>query len=693
MSPTKSRSKARKRRPMVFSDIMSVERVSAPSVSPDGTSLAYVTTRASLEENEMRSAIHLLDLKSGKERLLTPGPGSHSSPSWSPDGKELAFISDRGKDEGQVWVMPTDGGEARQVTTGKGGAGNPVWSPDGTRIAFSRSVPVSPHLKGKKKDPSHQDMYGLPNEHSNARVETALLFRHWDHWRNMRRSHVFVVDVGTGDLEDVTPGDADVPPISLGGNQDFVFSPKGDEIAYIKNRDKVVARSTNNSVFVQKLNGIKRKGRAAKVSDTKACDSDPVYSPDGKYLAYLGCAREGYEADRRRLKLYNRRTGKTVSLTEDLDRSAATLAFSHDGKHVLFLAQDRAHIAVFRVPVQGGPTVQLTEGTTNSSLSIIPGSPDMIVGRESTINPVELYRLTPGKGVTPIVINGPAPKKTPKDAGAKIVQLTKHNAHLGKEIEWKGIEDFWYKGADKDPVHGWLVKPPGFSSKRRWPMALIIHGGPQSAFLDHFNYRWNLQMFAAQGMVAVQLNPRGSSGYGDTFQDQISGDWGGRCYDDIMAGVDFVLNKYKYIDPDRMVTAGASFGGFMVNWIAGHDDRFKAIVSHDGIFNAETMAYSTEELWFEEWEHGGLPHTNREMFLKFSPHHHVKNFKTPMLVVQGEQDFRCPASEGLSLFTALQSMGVESKLLWFPDEGHWVLKPANSQVWYDNVLGWLRDHA
>ncbi|MCK4971616.1 MAG: PD40 domain-containing protein, partial [Thermoplasmata archaeon] len=333
MSPTKSRSRARKRRPMVFSDIMSVDRVSAPTVSPDGGSLAYVTTRASLEENKMRSAIHLIDLRTGEDRPLTPGPGSHSSPAWSPDGKDLAFVSDRGEDGSQVWVLPTDGGEARQVTCGKGGAGNPVWSPDGTRLAFSRSVPVSPHLEGKGDDPSHQDLYGLPNEHSTARVETALLFRHWDHWRDMRRSHVFIVDVGTGDIEDVTPGDADVPPISLGGGQDFVFSPKGDEIAYVKNPDRVVARSTNNSVFVQRLEGIKRKGRAVKVSDTKACDSDPIYSPDGRYLAYLGCARVGYEADRRRVKLFNRRTGKTVSLTEDLDRSAATPAFSRDGKH------------------------------------------------------------------------------------------------------------------------------------------------------------------------------------------------------------------------------------------------------------------------------------------------------------------------------------------------------------------------
>ena len=692
MSPAKSRSRSQKRRALTFEDLMMVQRVSAPKVSPDGRLVAYVTTKADLDENKMRCTIRLLDLSSGHTRELTPGKASSSAPAWSPDGKQLAFVSNRDEEGAQVWVLPMDGGEARQVTHGKGGAGTPVWSPDGTRIAFSRSLAVSPHLKRASADASHQEVYGLPNEHSKARVETSLLFRHWDHWREMKRSHVFVVDLASGDMEDVTPGDADVPPISLGGAQDFVFSPRGDEIAYVKNPDRVVARSTNNSVFVQQMDGIKRKGRAVKVSDTRACDSDPVYSPDGRHLAYLGCAKPGYEADRRRIKLYDRRTKRTRSLTEDLDRSASSPVFSADGETIHFLAQDRAHVSVYRASLDKGMVVQLTEGTTNSSLAVVPGSRDLLVGRESTTSPVELYRLTPGKGIAPILVNGPAPGGTPRDAGAGTVQLTRHNDHLGREVELNGIEEFWYTGADGDPVHGWLVKPPGFSAKRRWPVALIIHGGPQSAFLDHFNYRWSVQMFAAQGFVAVQLNPRGSSGYGEIFQDQISGDWGGRCYEDIMMGVDHFLGRYRYLDGERMVAAGASFGGFMVNWIAGHDHRFKAIVSHDGIFNAETMAYSTEELWFEEWEHGGLPHTNRGKFAEFSPHLHAANFRTPMLVVQGEQDFRCPASEGISLFTALQTLGVESKFLWFPDEGHWVLKPANSQVWYANVLGWLRDH-
>ena len=334
-----------------------------------------------------------------KSRELTPGPGSHSSPAWSPDGRHLAFVSDRGEDGSQVWVLPMVGGEAKQVTCGKGGAGTPVWSPDGTRIAFSRSVKVSPHLKGAQADPSHRELYGLPNEHSKARVETGLLFRHWDHWREMGRSHVFIVDLVSGEMEDVTPGDADVPPISLGGAQDFVFSPKGDEIAFVRNPDRVVARSTNNSVFVQRLAGIKRKGRAVKVSNSRACDSDPLYSPDGRYLAYLGCAKPGYEADRRRIKLYDRRTKRTRTLTEDLDRSAATLEFTRDGKSVYFLAQDRAHVSVYRVSMAKGDVVQLTEGTTNSSMATIPGSRDLIVGRESTTRPVELLRLTPGRGI------------------------------------------------------------------------------------------------------------------------------------------------------------------------------------------------------------------------------------------------------------------------------------------------------
>lgn len=691
MAARKGSRKARGKRPLRFRDLLDVDRVSAPAVSPDGRHVAYVTARGSVKENKMRSTVRMLDLRTGRSRELTPGPGSHSAPAWSPDGRSIAFTSDR--EEGpQVWVLPLEGGEARRVTDGPGGAGQPLWSPDGTRIAFSRRVVVSPHARGVRGEPTHQQAYGLPNDKSSARIETELLFRHWDEWREMHRGHVFIVDAGSGEMADATPGDADVPPISLGGVRDFVFSPDGRELAYVKNPDRVVTLSTSNSVFVQRISGIRRVGRARGVSDTKACDSDPVYSPDGRYLAYLGCARPGYEADRRRVKLLDRRTGRTRVLTEALDRSAHMLEFTGDGRHIVFNAQDRGRVSVYRVPVAGGPVVQLTEGTTNEEFQLIHGTRDMLVVRDSTTEPADLWRVTPGRGMEPLIAPGARPKGMPRDAGARARRLTRHGAALGGRAKMNGIEEFWYEGADGDPVHGWVVRPPRFDPERRYGAVLIVHGGPQSAFLDQFHYRWCVQMFASQGLVAVQLNPRGSSGYGERFQDQISLDWGGRCYEDIMRGLDFVLGRCPFIDPDRVAAAGASFGGFMVNWFLGHTDRFKAIVSHDGIFQAETMAYSTDELWFERWEHGGMPHEAGADSLRFSPHLHVAKFRTPTLVVHGEQDFRCPPSEGLSLFTALQVMGVESKLLYFPDEGHWVLRPANQEVWYSTVLGWLRDH-
>jgi dipeptidyl aminopeptidase/acylaminoacyl peptidase len=290
------------------------------------------------------------------------------------------------------------------------------------------------------------------------------------------------------------------------------------------------------------------------------------------------------------------------------------------------------------------------------------------------------------EGVSPDTDPGPMNTDLPQE---KIERLTDYGSWMKKELDIHPLEEFWYKGADGDPVHGFLLKPPGFDRRKKYPLVLIIHGGPQSAFFDHFHYRWNPQMFAGAGYIVAELNPRGSIGYGQEFTDQISGDWGGRCYQDIMKGLDHVLDSYSFIDRERVSAAGASFGGFMVNWISGHTDRFKVLISHDGIFNQETMSYMTEELWFDRWEHGGYPHEDHESFLKYSPHMHVQNFKTPMLVIQGELDFRCPVSEGIALFTALQVMKVPSRFLYFPDEGHWVLKPANLEVWYDTVLDWI----
>ena len=694
-APAKKMTKSTRKRHLTFSDMMAIHRVSSPAVSPDGTYVAYVTTKHDHIENTTRSTIRLLDLKTRESRIITPGPGSHANPAFSPNGRYLAFTSSRDEKEGnQLWIMPFQRpGEAWQVTRGHGGVSQMVWAPDSKRMAFARNVIVSPHFDQKEferknpgKKPEHADIYGLNNERSTARIEDSLLFRHWDHWRDRKRSHVFLVDTGTGKMNDITPRDIDSPHFSLGGSRDIAFSPDGKELAIVFNPDKEIARSTNASIHTFQVRGIRTVGEPKRISRTEACDNSPRYSPDGKYILYLGMKRPRYEADRMRIKLFNRRSGRTRVLTEAFDRSPAEPQFSEDGTFVYFLAANRMRSTLYRLKLKGGEIHQLTEGSHNAAFVLIPGSEKLIVQRNSTTEADDLFLLKV-KGMKPYLRSAPTPDDVPKDTGASATKLT-HHGELPGEVRMHPVEEFWYEGARGSPVHGAIIRPPNYRSGRKYPMLFIVHGGPQGMFADTFHYRWNFQMFASEGYVVVFTNPRGSTGYGQKFTDGVTRDWGGKAYEDLMRGLDHVLGEYDYIDPLRIGAAGASYGGFMMNWFEGHTDRFKCLVSHDGIFQGETMAYTTEELWFEEWEHGKLPASPKEL-TKWSPHKFVKDFKTPMLLIHGELDFRCPISEGLGMFTALQIMGVPSKILFFPDEGHWVLKPANADVWYRTILDWF----
>lgn len=694
-SSTSKRTKATRKRHLTFEDMMGIHRVSSPNVSPDGKFVAYVTTKHDHIENTQKSTIRLLDLKTKESRILTPGPGSHANPAFSPDGRHLAFTSSRDEKEGsQLWIMPLQRpGEARQVTKGQGGVSQIVWAPDSKRIAFARSVIVSPHFNQKEfekknpdKKPENADIYGLPNPKSTARIEDDLLFRHWDHWRDRKRSHVFIVDITSEKMNDITPWDIDTPHLPLGGGQDITFSPDGKELAVAFNPDADLARSTNLSIHTIQLRGIRAVGDPKRISNTEACDNSPRYSPDGKYILYLGMKRPKYEADRMRLKIYHRTSGRTRTLTESFDRSPMEPQFSGDGKNIYFLSNSRIRTTLFRYTMGSGTIQQLTDGTHNAAFSLIPGSHRLIVQQNSTTEADDLYNLKPG-GIEPILGSGQTPEETPKDGGSTAKRLTDHG-RIHSDVRMHPVEEFWYKGAGGHPVHGAIIRPPNYRKGRKYPMLYIVHGGPQGMFADTFHYRWNFQMFASEGYVVVFTNPRGSTGYGQDFTDGVTRDWGGKAYEDLMKGLDFVLKEYDYIDPDRIGSAGASFGGFMMNWFEGHTDRFKCLVSHDGIFQGETMAYTTEELWFEEWEHGKLPASPKDL-TRWSPHKYIKDFKTPMLLIHGEFDFRCPISEGLGMFTALQIMDVPSKILFFPDEGHWVLKPANSQVWYRTIQDWF----
>jgi len=697
-SSREKKKKSIRKRHLTFQDMMDIHRVSSPVVSPDGQYVAYVTTKHDHMENTTKSTIRLLDLTTNESKIITPGPGSHANPVFSPNGRYLAFTSNRDKEEGnQLWIMPFKRpGEAWQLTKGGGGASQIAWDPDSKRIAFTRQVVVSPYFdekdfakKNPGKKPERADIYGLSNPKSSARMENSLLFRHWDHWRDRKRSHVFVVNTETGKMNDITPWDIDVPHFSLGGSQDIVFSPDGKELAVVYNPDTdELARSTNSSIFTVQLRGIYSVGKPKRISRTEACDNSPRYSPDGKYILYLGMKRPKYEADRMRIKLYNRKTGRTKILTEDFDRSASEPVFSEDGQFIFFLSNHRMRSTLFRIHIRSGKIEQLTHDTHNPGFRLIPGSGNLIVQRNSTTEADDLYLLKV-KGMEPILKPGPTSKKIPVDAGSLSTQLT-HHGFIPKEVKMNPVEEYWYSGAGGTLVHGAIIKPPNYRKGRKYPMLFIVHGGPQGMFADTFHYRWNFQMFTSEGYVVVFTNPRGSTGYGQEFTDGVTRDWGGKAYEDHMKGLDHVLKHYDYIDRDRIGAAGASFGGFMMNWFEGHTDLFKCLVSHDGIFQGETMAYTTEELWFEEWEHGKLPAKPKDL-TRWSPHKFVKEFRTPMLLIHGELDFRCPISEGLGMFTALQVMGVPSKILFFPDEGHWVLKPANADVWYRTILDWYSE--
>jgi dipeptidyl aminopeptidase/acylaminoacyl peptidase len=648
--------------PITFAELVSLGRVSDPQISPDGAWVAYTLTRYDREKNAGDSDVWLVPISGGSARQLTRGEKRDNNPRWSPDGKKIAFISNR-QGGPQVWLQEVSGGEPRKLTSISTGADGVIWSPDGANLAFTSDV--YPDCKddacNKKRDEDAEA------SKVKAKIFDRLLYRHWDSWKDGKRTHVFVMPASGGQPRDATPGDYDTPPFSLGGPTDYDFSPDGKELCFARNTDKVEAASTNVDLWVVSTGG----GAARKITSNPAYDGSPLYSPDGKYIAYRAQKRPGFESDRFELMLYDRSSGDSRSLTSALDRAVGGMVWVPGGKGLFFTAEDEAYSTVFSVSVPGGKFERVIQKSFADDVKITPDGRTLVYARQSISSPVELYRASAdGRNITP---------------------LTRVNDAALARIEFGAVENIRYKGAAGDDVQAWIVKPPGFDPARKWPAIVLIHGGPQGAWNDAFSFRWNIPMFASRGYVVFACNPRGSTGFGQKFTDEISGDWGGKVYEDIMKGVDHFA-RLPYVDASRMAAAGASYGGYMINWIAGHSDRFRCLVSHDGVYNTVSMYGATEELWFPEWEFKGTPWTNPEMYARWSPSSFVKNFKTPTLVIHGELDYRVPVAEGFQLFTALQKMGVPSKFLYFPDEGHWVLKPQNSDLWYKTVLDWIDQH-
>ncbi len=648
-------------RTYTIEDLLKVRRVADPQVSPDSSHVAFVIGDVNYEANRVVNQIYVAPINGGHAKQLTNGSSSSSAPRWSPDGKKIAFVTGS-----QIWTMDRDGNDKEQVTKISTGAAAPVWSPDSKWIAFTSEVypDCTDDDCNKRKDEQAEA------NKVKAHITTRLLFKHWDEWRDVKRTHVFVVESKGGSARDLTPGDFDSPPYAAASGVDFAFSPDSKEIAYLRNPDKVEAISTNSDIFVMPIAG----GQAKNItSNNRGYDASPIYTADGRFIVYRSQATAGFEADRWRLMSYNRASGLSVEITKGFDEQVEEVALSPDGKSVYFTAGQRGKAPIFRVPLSGGAPQRILPGVFASGLRITADGKKLVFSSSSIASPAEIY--------------------TANSDGSTINAISSANVQLMTAASLKKAEEIEWTGALGRKIHGFVVKPNNFDANKKYPLVVLIHGGPQSAWNDNWGYRWNPQVFANAGYVVFTPNPRGSTGYGQQFVNEISADWGGKAYVDIMNGVADVLRRSPYIDRNRIGAAGASYGGYMINWIEGHNNdprfQFKVLVSHDGVYNLTSMYGATEELWFPEWEFKGTPWTNPAMYERWSPHKFVNNFKTPILVIHSDLDYRVPVGEGMQLFTAVQRKGIDSKFLSFPDEGHWVLKPQNSNLWYHTVLDWL----
>jgi len=642
-------------------DLMKVRRLGDPQVSPDGRTVAFTIGDVNFAANRILTQISVVPTAGGEMKQLTSGDRSSTSPRWSPDGKKIAFTTG-----GQVWVMDNDGDNKEQVTKISTDAAAPVWSPDGKWIAFTSEVHPTCNDDdcNKKKDEQAE------KSPVKAHITERLLFRHWNEWRDVKRTHVFVVSSKGGTARDLTPGDFDSPPYAASSGVDVAFSPDMRELAYLRNPDKVEAISTNSDIYLVPLSGSGARNITAK---NRGYEAGPIYTRDGKYIIYRSQATPGFEADRWRLMAYNRATGVSSELVRGFDLQVEEVAVSPDGNSIFFTALDRGFARVFRVPMTGGSAQKVVGSVFATNLQITSDGQRLVFANSSMNFPAEIY--------------------TANVDGSGLQSLTTANASLMNQANLTKVEEVEWTGALGRKNHGYIIKPKNFDANRKYPLLVLIHGGPQSAWNNNWGYRWNPQVFANAGYVVFAPNPRGSVGYGQQFVNEITGDWGGKVYTDIMNGVADVIRRNSFVDRNRIGAAGASYGGYMINWIEGHNNdprfRFKVLVSHDGVYNLTSMYGATEELWFTDWEFKGTPWTNRAMYERWSPHNFVRNFNTPLLIIHGELDYRVPIGESLQLFTAVQRRGVDSKLLVFPDEGHWVLKPQNSQLWYHTVLDWL----
>ena len=656
------------RHPLTIRDVVSFERVSDPQASPDGRYVAYVLRVTDMDANKGLRSIWLMDLKTGNLRKFATGTGNSDTPQWSPDSKYVYFLSTR-SGSSQVWRQGIEG-EAQAVTQLPLDVGSFKLSPRADRIVVSLEVfadcATLACSKKRLDDRAASKASGV--------LYDKLFVRHWDTWANGSRSQLFVAslkaDGGIGETRLLTRGiDGDVPSKPFGDASEYTFTPDGKSVIFsARIAGRTEAWSTNFDLYSVEIEG---KNKPVNLTaDNLAWDAQPLVTPNGRSLVYLAMKRPGFEADRFHIMVRDLRSGKTRELAPRWDRSPDRIALSENGSTLYATADELGQKPIFALNLVGGGSIKKLTGEGNVS-GFNLSEDGLVFVQNNLAAPDDLYRIA-WNGTT--------------------TQLTRHNAAQLAAIEMAPYEQFSFEGAGGDKVYGYVMKPAGYEPGKKYPTAFIIHGGPQGSMGNDFHYRWNPEVFAGMGYSVVWIDFHGSTGYGQAFTDSISGDWGGKPLEDLKKGLAYAAKTYDYVDADHACALGASYGGFMVNWIAGQwNDGFKCLVTHDGVFDSRAMAYATEELWFDEWEHGGTPYDKPEAYERFNPAAHVAQWKTPMLIVHGQLDYRIPVEQGLAAFTALQRRGIESQFLYFADENHWVLKPNNSIQWYDTVQAWL-DH-
>ncbi|HEV2577838.1 MAG TPA: S9 family peptidase [Acidobacteriaceae bacterium] len=744
--PIAAQRPTQQKRPMTFADLMAMKRVSDPQISPSGKWVLFSVTDVSLEKNTKTNHLWAVPLDgSAKEHQVTFGDGE-SNGRFAPDGHSIALTM---KD--QIYTMPWDEaagtvGSPTQVTNVNGGADGAIWSPDSKRLLFTVSVyPECSDLGDwQKEDACDADKQKAADASPvKAQIWDSLLYRHWDHFTGKRRSHIAVVDADGHNLRDLTPrsavGDAETPTFSLGGPLGYAWAPDSHEIAYVTNLEVGFAKpgvfpqpgeSTNNDIFTLKLDDPNAK--AVKVSTSPGSDDGPQYSPDGKYLAWRSQARNGYESDQFKLALMDRATGNLGPLDHvrfdysetgggkaaNLDMWIDEFVWSDTSKEIFFVSEDRGEAPIYSVNIDGRELRRFGKATgewSELSLRRVNSNFEMVGSLMRVDRPTEIARfdwlgMDDGTRTIKLDLVGKGPSRDVTQPSFEPKLLTHLNQDVESQISLAPLESFWFAGANGTKVQGFLVKPPNFDPSKKYPVKFLMHGGPQTAWGDAWSYRWNWELFAANGYVVIGINRRGSTGYGQKFVEEVSGDWGGRAYVDLMKGLDFAEAKYPFIDKNRECALGASYGGYMADWVLTHTNRFKCIVTHDGMSDATAAFGDTEELWFNEWEFRPLASNasdavveqnrpshpwdfygkpdSENPFIKWSPMRYIKDAHTPTLIIHSQRDYRLDVSQGMELFTALQLLGVPSKMLYFPDEGHWVLKPQNSQLWYQTVDDW-----